>query len=300
MRKRKFRIRTIRREQDSRELDFETATISGKTDSFTDKVLLMAMGLFLIPTIVYAAYLIGDESKALRNHEVAMRSDADNPDAMTEKEALHLVRKALGSTTEAEVADGFTASQFLTTREMLDWIRERSEHDGAITSMLHLPQKMINSQPLEEVLVRFSNRPSHSWRLAHLVHDDGGHWKIDFDSFARICSPSFWDPASGSAGEALVRVLLKPDHYYNGAFRCEKEWRSFKLWSPDHDQFLMAYVEIGSSPHRSMMRVLSKEKEPYAVTLMVERQGDPALNQCRINRVLSDGWYVGKNDFEND
>ena len=298
VRRRKSRIRRSHRDRASHALKFETEAMSGKNNAFTDKALMIVMCLLMVPIIGYSLYLMSGKPKSSRDDGIAPHVFAENPYVMTEREAFHLVRNALGSTTESEIADRFMPSEFLTTSQMLDWVRQRRDQDGTIIRLQRPTPGIFNSPSQEAVLVRFDKNPSKTWRIAHLDHNHGGTWKIDFDSFARICSPSFEDVASGYSGEALLRVFLKPDHYYNGAFSSEKEWQSFKLWSLDHEQSLMAYIEIGSPQHQLVMEILSMDRESHPVTLMIERLGDPSLNQYKINRVLSDGWHVGKTESQ--
>ena len=114
-------------------------------------------------------------------------------------------------------------------------------------------------------------------RLALLTPDEKGVWKIDFDAFARTVEPSWEEIVGGRADEALVRVIVARDSYFNAAFSDDTKWESFGMASPDHDGVLLGYAATGSPQAQALGRILAEEnaqegsKPMRRVTLKLKR-----------------------------
>lgn len=218
-----------------------------------------------------------------------------------EDEALRLVRAALASGNEVEAARHFRTGAG-GAAEVLEMLR--AEPDGGKWKLDWMGSLDTDGQILEGVMVTPEDGDPARQRLAFLAPDEKGVWKVDFDSFARICRPSWEDLLDGGARRAEVRVLIASDSYFNGPFASESEWSGFTMVSPDVKadegdvELLRGYAAKGSPQARALERIFQNQVRMARVTLEVTRAPGAEARQFEITRVLSNEWVVGTKAFD--
>jgi len=136
-------------------------------------------------------------------------------------------------------------------------------------------------------------------RLLVVVEEDAG-LRVDWDVFARYGTASWAALMAGEAGAADVRVFLRADNYYNEPFGDDSEWRAFQLTSPDVEQPMYAYAQVGSLREKYLMAVAATA--PAAGSRMVlriaRRGGSDGRHLFEIERLLAAGWVLGSLELE--
>ncbi len=217
--------------------------------------------------------------------------------SLSEKEALSLVKNALGVREPGQVSEYFRQREippadvvkFLQSLESLDGPIERYEWVGSLDA---------NGLTLDGVLVFFQSAEGSRNRLAHLVPDPQGKWKIDFDSFARAVTPPWTELTAGWAEVGKVRVHVVQDSYYNGLFKDENEWLSVGFASPDTEDVLTGYCRIGSPQAAAMKWLFAKDTAASRATLEIRRVEGAEPRQVLISRVLAEDWVMGEQPFD--
>lgn len=150
-----------------------------------------------------------------------------------------------------------------------------------------------NDLSLEMVMVTYK---SGKYRIAFLIHDEQGNWKVDLESFLGYNTRP-WDQIIGRGScKAIVRVLATPDSYYNGLFRNEQEWKCIGLSSPDHPERLYGYLKPNSPATLAMTDMLLR-KNPAVMVLEISRDAGMEPLQYEIKRVLAQGWVESDVEF---
>jgi hypothetical protein len=176
--------------------------------------------------------------------------------------------------------------------------------DGPIERYHWLSSIDVKDMLVECVLVVFKGNEKPAERLAFLTPDQQGNWKVDFDAFARSVRPS-WDVLLGEVAdaegtdEAVVRVFIGKDFYFNGPFRDEAEWVCYALASPDVDELLRGYCRVGSPQQLEMEKLFSDGENVRRVTLEIRKAKDAEARQFEITRILAPDWVVPLLDGEN-
>jgi hypothetical protein len=169
-----------------------------------------------------------------------------------------------------------------------------------------------NGMQLEGIELVFPSEGKEHNRLALLVPDDRGVWKMDFGAFARTMKPS-WDelitryPPEGEETpvgpppSGYLRVLFVGDNYYNGPFIDDQTWVSYGMLTIDRqDVQLMGYCKRDSLQHKAMEAILTKwpTDVPPRITVEVRRVAGAEPRQLEITGVLAEDWVVGDRKFE--
>jgi len=216
---------------------------------------------------------------------------------LTEKEALTLIRRALAVSSPEEVnAHILTGSA--SPEEVLKFLKEMPERDGKIERYEWSGALNENGLETELTTVVFSGKERPVHRMAMLVKEGEGEWKLDFAAFARWGKPGLNELLSGAAEEAEVRFLIGPDQYYNGPFQDESKWQSFGLVSLDVDQLFSGYCRVNSPQQRALHMILSDAAGMARVTLKLRRVEGAGARQFEIARVLAQDWVMGPVPFD--
>lgn len=96
----------------------------------------------------------------------------------------------------------------------------------------------------------------------------------------------------------LFRVLSRQIPYYNGAFRDESEWKSFRFRSADEEHYVYAYAREGSAAARALFPPERREKDAAFVVRIrfpdspdgAGAEGDRAIAQVVVEEVVCSGW----------
>lgn len=178
------------------------------------------------------------------------------------------------------------------TEEILGKLAALEKTDGKVTSVQYTGPAQSNCLQLESVTVTFDSGKN---RIALIVPDPAGVWRVDFDAFDRHVSTPWSELLSGTAQEGTVRIFTRPDNYYNGRYQNDKEWACFGFASPDHETLMFGYTPRGSKQHQAMNESLRLVGSSglKRMTLEIRHTGSGDRRQFEIVRVLSDDWAVG-------
>lgn len=222
----------------------------------------------------------------------------------SEDEAINLVLNALESSDETAAASRMR----LVDTGAADAIRFLKENKSDRLDRKHLQwvgSVDIEGLLLEAVQVRSEENQREMGRIAFLVPDEQGQWKLDFDSFARVCKPDWKTVLEAPPQPAKVRVLAMPDFYFNGRFADESQWRCFGITSPDcydlvpeEKRLMYAYCRKDSAQSRALDRVLSSGNQVFRLTLEILRDGQGDKFQFELLRVLSEDWVMTDKPFD--
>jgi hypothetical protein len=215
----------------------------------------------------------------------------------SEDVALELVKGAVELRDPGKFGDYFRMDG-TDPGQVLEFLREMENNDGEVTGYSWLSSMDANGMLLDGVLVSTIRDGKPKNRLALLTPDEQGVWRIDFDAFARSVEPSWEEIRNGSAAEALVRVIIANDSYFNGPFRDEARWKCFAMASPDTDQILLGYAAKGSAQLEALDTILAEDdsqtgaKAMKRVTLKLKHHDGADSRQFEITRVLAEDWVL--------
>lgn len=224
--------------------------------------------------------------------------------ALTEAEALSLVRRAIANR-DPELVTSYMRLGESTPDEAIAFMDNLEARDGRIERVSWVGSLDLSGTPMESVLVVFAGESSRNPRLALLVPDEMGFWKMDFEAFARICRPSLKDFLEKKLEGSRVRVLISSDSYYNGPFRDEELWECYSLKAPelkevlpDGKDSLRGYCRRESPQAKALKRILGDDAQVKRATLEIQRTPDAGPRQFEITRVLSEDWVIPATPFD--
>jgi hypothetical protein len=267
-------------------------------------VFVVVLGLFLWSWLrgLMNQPVVASDIPELKTHKV-LKFQSPGEEAV-----VALVKSALESRESPQAADYFHMGE-AGPGELVGFLSKMIQDDGPVIGFQWLGGRYANGQLIENVLITCERDGKPRERVAMLVPDDQGVWKIDFEAFARMVRPS-WELLLGeSGGRGLVRVFVRGDNYFNGPFRDDAEWSCYAMASPDIDQMLLGYCRKGSPQDEAMMLMLLRNaKEGQATdmesvmraTLLVERPQGADARQFEITRVLAEDWIVSDNPYDGE
>lgn len=249
------------------------------------------------------AHLDGEEIAPPTIAESSLRIASKFP-SPTEDESLAIVRKALAVTEPAKV-DACIRAGGATAEEIIAFMKESESRDGHIDNIEVLNSMDVEDLLIEGVLITYSKNNETNARLAMLVPDDEGVWKMDFDAFARSSRPTWRELIRGNATEAEVRVFVARDTYFNGPFKDEKEWSCYAMVSPDtrsllpeDKELLRGYCKADSPQAKAMARIFTGDVRLSRATLKIRRQPGADPRQFEIVRVLGQDWALPPDPYD--
>lgn len=223
----------------------------------------------------------------------------------SEADALDLVKRALQSRDKQSVQARFHLGG-ASAEEVIEFIKGLDHQDGGLERMDWLSSMDVGDLLMEGVLVVFKGRQNTpSERVAFLVPDDMGVWKVDFDAFARSSRPSWKEILKGEADHSQVRVFVAQDSYFNGPFLDESKWSCYAMFSPetkailpeDHE-ILRGYCKLDSPQAKAMQRIFTGESRIGRVTLEIRKVEGADSRQFEITRVLAEDWVMPARPFD--
>ncbi len=206
-------------------------------------------------------------------------------------ESMALVKRVIENRDPAQV-DALMWKASHSPEEVVDYFAGREQRDGPIQSVRWLSSMDSGTLLMDGVMVASDNKGKRSERLAILTPDSEGHWKMDFDAFARTVSPSWTELLEKGAEKAQVRVMVIPDLYYNASFADENQWECFALTTPDLDEALHGYCRKNSDTAAAMRSLFTAENNSGRATLEIRRVAGGELRQFEITKVIAKDWLV--------
>lgn len=206
------------------------------------------------------------------------------------EQALERVRLALANRDPDKVESYFRPGS-ATCAEILDFVSSAEQRDGLVERYDWLSSLDVGGLLIEGVLVVSEGKDKPVERLAFLTPDSAGNWKLDFDAYARTAIPSWQDLEKG-AEQAIVRIFLAPDSYFNGPFSDDKQWNCYAIASADSEDLLRGYCKVGSAQATALQRLFSEGRTLSRATVEIRRVagGDP--RQFEITQLLAPDWVL--------
>ena len=216
----------------------------------------------------------------------------------SEDEARDLVRRALALRDPKLVEELFRPGD-TSAAEVAEFMAGAEARDGRFERMDWLSSMDIDGQLMEGILVVYAGKDGPRERLAFLVPDDNGVWKIDFEAFARSSKPSWKEFLKGDAKSARVRVFVAKDVYFNGPFRDESLWVCYAMTSPEskellpeEGELLRGYCRVGSAQAKALEKIFETEVRLSRATVEIRKTEGAEFRQFEISRVFSGDWVL--------
>lgn len=217
----------------------------------------------------------------------------------TEDEALALVRRGLAARDAETVEHCFRLGESKAT-EVIAFLDEIERKEGKPDRIEWLSSMDTDGMLLEGVLVAHSEDNTGSERIAFLVPDEKGAWRIDYEAFARVCRPPLADLTKTEAQSAVVRLFIARDSYFNGPFRDDTKWLCFGMATPEFvdpasgdRKVLRGYCLKDSPQARALEKLFAEDGRMCRVTLEIRKVDGAHESQFQIARVISGEWVVG-------
>ncbi len=207
------------------------------------------------------------------------------------EQTLDLVKLAIANRDPNQLESLFRMGSANRT-EVLDFLKTSDQRDGLVDHYEWLSSMDVDGLLMEGVLVVYKGKDKPVERLAILTPDEAGTWKLDFEAFARTVKPSWNDLLEKGADQAVVRVFVGKDVYFNGPFSDDKQWVCYGIASPDTDVVLRGYCKVGSTLAASMDRLFSDGKNLSRATVEIRRVTEGEARQFEIVRLMATDWVV--------
>jgi len=230
----------------------------------------------------------------------------------TEQEALALVQQALANQDPSKVESLFHCGA-ASVAEVLAFLGDGMTRDGLIKNYVWLSSMDLEDLQIEGVMVIYAgqNAGARSDRLALLIPDDRGTWKIDYEAFARCSKPGWKELLDGRVEKAQVRVMIARDNYFNGPFRNDHHWSCYGMGAPESKKLLPdghdlmhGYCVVGSSQAKALEQLFANDgrsnlrEQIKRVTLEISRVKGAEARQFEITRVLAADWVLTPKAFD--
>ena len=222
----------------------------------------------------------------------------------SEEEARAIVARALEAKDETAVRESFHLASS-TPDEVLAFLRDEEERNGPPRVDNWLGSIDPNNTLAEGVVVKRSKDDDESSAIAMLTPDQSGIWRLDFDSFAGKCQPSWESFVSGEAGEGIVRVWFSADNYFNGPFVDDEQWLCYSMARSDSDAILLGYCRKGSPQANAMEDIMERLRlkgkanaTSFRGMLAISRPEGAEKRQFEIKRVLAEDWLLTEKAFD--
>lgn len=209
----------------------------------------------------------------------------------SEGEALRIFQNALAADDEDALRKYVRDTPEVAPGEILAFFAASPQRDGHFVAHSWIGSSDTERLQIQVLRVIFDKDGSRNTRLAMLVPDDTGTWKLDFPAYARWCDPPIplIDTRDGHPG-GTVRVEIADDAYHNGPFADDRTWKCIAFGSTDSQSHGYGYIRIGSPQFRALQAILALNGRSPLATLEIERHPEAEPRQFVITRVIANGW----------
>ncbi len=222
----------------------------------------------------------------------------------TEDEALALVRRGMAARDAESIGHCFRLGQ-AKPAEVISFLADLEREHGKPDRLDWLSSMDTEGMQLEGVVVNHERGGTPAGRIAFLIPDDRGVWRIDFEAFARMCRPALAELAKPEVQSAVLRVLIAKDSYFNGPFRDDSQWLCFAMASPDlgdkesGDRTVMrGYCKTESPQAKALLQLFADGGSTCRTTLEIRKVEGADDMQFEITRVLSREWVTGEQPLD--
>ena len=215
-----------------------------------------------------------------------------------EEASLEFVKAALSNRDPGRINGFFKLPGDKTPDDAIRILAGIGDREGTVSKTHWLGTAFANGTFMNQVVVHMEKDGRSVNRLAQLVPQADGEWRIDFDSYIRATSADWESILSGKSPFSTVRVFVATDHYYNGIFSDDTVWQAYALVSPDTDEILYAYARRETPHFRAMGKILESDEPLYRATLEITTLPGSDKRQFQISRVIAENWVVGEKPFD--
>lgn len=215
-----------------------------------------------------------------------------------EEASLEFVKAALSNHDPGRTTDFFKLPGDKTPDDAISILVGIGDREGTVSKTDWLGTAFANGSFMNQVVVHMEKDGRSVNRLAQLVPQADGEWRIDFDSFIRATSAEWESILSGKSPFSTVRVFVALDNYYNGVFSEDGVWQAYALVSPDTEEILYAYTKRDTPQFRAMGKILESDEPLHRATLEITTLPGSGKRQFQISRVFAENWVVGENPFD--
>lgn len=211
----------------------------------------------------------------------------------SEREAVRILRSALEARDVDIIHQYVHETSEVDVEEMLGFFAAIPEREGEALPFEWTGTTESDRLQIQGLNVYFEKDFLRSARMAMLLPDEDGEWKLDFPSFARWSDPplDLFDSGDGYPG-GRVRVILAQDQYFNGPFADDREWACYAVYSPDIDTTAFVYSRIGSPENRQVRALLEREGGMVRANVEIRRTDGALRNQFELTRVIAGDWLA--------
>lgn len=253
----------------------------------TVAVMFTVFATWILPRIKGAAEM-GGSSVSQMPFKDRVESRFPSP---SEKQALALVKDAMATRDPENVSALFRTGDF-TPQAVVEYLKNHSAKYGESTRFRWLSSMDVENLLLEGVVVTSEREGVMKDRLVFLTPDEKGKWKVDFESLASVCKPSWEKLLVDDAARGVARVKIERALYYNSYFSDDDVWTAYKITCPDKDVTMWAYAKSGTELASSIEDLFYNRQTASRATLEIARVPGAESRQVQIMRVLSSEWVV--------
>ena len=221
--------------------------------------------------------------------------DTETP---SEKVSLEFVTSALSNRNPQDVTEFFKLPLDKKPEDVIRILEELEAQDGTVSKTDWLGTAFTNGSLMNQVIVHMEKDGRSVNRLAQLVPQPDGEWRIDFDSYIRAVSADWESILAGKSSFSTVRVFVALDHYYKGIFSEDTIWQAYTLASPDTAEILYAYAKRESPQFRAMQKLLESDEHLHRATLEITILPNAEKRQFQVSRVFAENWVIGEKSFD--
>lgn len=211
------------------------------------------------------------------------------------EQSLEMVKRAMAIRSPEQVEALFRTGE-ADRAEVMQFFQSSEERDGLVDHLQWFTSLDLNGMPTEAVLVTYKSKTRPVQRIAFLTPDVQGNWKLDFESFARTARPTWNQLFEGASSQAVVRVIVRKDVYYNGVFGDDKVWTCFRLVSLDREELIRGYCAVGSPEAAALDGLFVDGRAVARATMEIFRTEHAEPFQFQISRVLASDWLLPDRD----
>lgn len=199
-----------------------------------------------------------------------------------------------------KVADAFAAATNL--KERLKWVRDPERMEPIVHRFYQTgagdTEDFLRYSPLPA-----SQRGDNALAQFDALMKDGGHRlifvvdttegpKVDFETYSRHCDTAWEDLFAGRVIESgAMRVLLKPDTFFNHQFPDDGTWFSIAGESPDLPDMLHLYAPVTLPRVRTFLEKAQKQAIRATVRL-ASRNDSHFYREFEITELIAEDWVV--------
>lgn len=210
------------------------------------------------------------------------------------------VRRLLAQPAPDAVAAAFTNAR--SHKDRLRWIRNPDRLEPVLRRFYQTgagsTEEFLRYSPLpaslrgDAALAQFDAIMRNGEHRLLFVVDTPEGPRVDFETYARHCDTTWEDLLAGRVLESgAMRVLLKPDNFFNRQFPDDGRWFSIAAESPDLQDMLHLYAPV-TLPRVPTFARQSAGHPLRATVRLASRNGSHFHREFQITELVAEDWVV--------